>query len=84
MRVIMDRDRRRGHSHRASSAPDVLDPDTRFTSIVLDSNGDDDAVIWPAAQTWPTMAAPVENDTGKARIFLGPNDEPRDRLDIRS
>ena len=84
MQVIMDRDKRRSRSHCASIALDVVELDARFTSFVLDSNGDDDAVIWPAAQTCPKLATPVENDTGKARIFPGPNDEPRDRLDIRS
>jgi ferredoxin len=84
MKVIMDRDKRRGPSHCASTAPDVFELDAHFKSLILNPHGHDDAAILRAAQACPKPAILGENAPRGARIFPGPIDKPRDQLDIWS
>ena len=84
MKVIIDREQCRGRNNCASIAPNVFKLDAHFKSFISDSKGDDDALILQAAQACPKPAILVEDDASRACIFPGPNDKPRDQLDIWS
>jgi len=84
MKIIIDRDKCRGHSHCGAIAPNVFEGDAHFKSFILDPKGDDDELILKAAQACPKLVILVEDDASGARIFPGPNDQPRDQLDISS
>lgn len=82
MKVIVDREKCRGHSNCASIAPNVFEVDAKFKSFVLDPHGDSDDTILQAAKACPKLAIVLEDEGSGARIFPGPADKPRDQLDI--
>jgi len=82
MKIVVDRDRCRGHNNCASIAPNVFDIDEKFKAVVLDPKGDPDEVILQAAKACPKLAIFLDDETSGARIFPGPDDKPRDQLDI--
>lgn len=84
MKIIIDRDKCRGHSHCGAIAPNVFEGDAHFKSFILDPKGDDGELILKAAKACRKLAILVEDDAGGARIFPGPNDKPRDQLDLSS
>lgn len=84
MKITIDREKCRGHSNCASIAANVFELDGNFKSFILDPRGDSDEVIMKAARACPKLAIIVEDQTSGARIFPGPNDKPRDQLDISS
>jgi len=84
MKIIIDKDKCRGHSNCASIAPNVFEVDAHFKSFILDPEGDGDELILKAAKACPKLAILVEDDASGACIFPGPNDKPRDQLDISS
>jgi ferredoxin len=82
MKIIIDRDKCRGHNNCVSIAPNVFDLDDTFKAIVLDPKGDSDEEILKAAKLCPKLAIALEDENSGARIFPGPDDKPRDQLDI--
>jgi ferredoxin len=81
MKIIVDRDKCRGHNNCVSIAPNVFDLDDTFKAIVLDPKGDSDEEILKAAKLCPKLAIALEDENNGVRIFPGP-DDPRDQLDI--
>jgi ferredoxin len=84
MKIIIDKEKCRGHSNCASIAPNVFEVDANFKSFVLDPQGDSDQLIVQAAKACPKLAIALEDESSGARIFPGPHDKPRDQLDISS
>jgi ferredoxin len=82
MKIIIDRDKCRGHNNCVSIAPNVFDLDDTFKAIVLDPKGDSDEEILKAAKLCPKLAIALEDENSRTRIFPGPDDKPRDQLDI--
>ena len=82
MKIIIDRDKCRGHNNCVSIAPNVFDLDDKFKAIVLDPKGDSDEEILKAAKLCPKLAIALEDENSGARLFPGPDDKPRDQLDI--
>jgi ferredoxin len=82
MKIIIDRDKCRGHNNCVSIAPNVFDLDDTFKAIVLDPKGDRDEEILKAAKLCPKLAIALEGESSGTRIFPGPDDKPRDQLDI--
>jgi len=82
MKIIIDRDKCRGHNNCVSIAPNVFDLDDTFKAIVLDPKGDSDEEILKAAKLCPKLAIALEDENSGARIFPGPDDKPRDQLEI--
>ena len=82
MKIIIDRDKCRGHNNCVSIAPNVFDLDDTFKAIVLDPKGDSDDEILKAAKLCPKLAIALEDENSGAHIFPGPDDKPRDQLDI--
>ena len=82
MKIIIDRDKCRGHNNCVSIAPNVFDLDDTFKAIVLDPKGDGDEEILKAAKLCPKLAIALEDENSGVRIFPGPDDKPRDQLDI--
>jgi ferredoxin len=82
MKIIIDRDKCRGHNNCVSIAPNVFDLDDTFKAIVLDPKGDGDEEILKAAKLCPKLAIALEDESSGTRIFPGPDDKPRDQLDI--
>jgi len=82
MKIIIDRNKCRGHNNCVSIAPNVFDLDDTFKAIVLDPKGDSDEEILKAAKLCPKLAIALEDENSGARIFPGPDDKPRDQLDI--
>ena len=70
------------HNNCVSIAPNVFDLDDTFKAIVLDPKGDSDEEILKAAKLCPKLAIALEDENSGARIFPGPDDKPRDQLDI--
>jgi ferredoxin len=82
MKIIIDRDKCRGHNNCVSIAPNVFDLDDSFKAIVLDPKGDSEEEILKAAKLCPKLAIALEDENSGKRIFPGPDDKPRDQLDI--
>jgi ferredoxin len=82
MKIIIDRDKCRGHNNCVSIAPNVFDLDDSFRAVILDPKGESDAEILKAAKLCPKLAIALEDESSGARIFPGPEDKPRDQLDI--
>ena len=82
MKIVIDRDKCRGHNNCVSIAPNVFDLDDTFKAIVLDPKGDSDEEILKAAKLCPKLAIALEDENSGARLFPGPDDKPRDQLDI--
>ena len=82
MKIIIDRDKCRGHNNCVSIAPNVFDLDDTFKAIVLDPKGDSDEEILKAAKLCPKLAIALEDENSGACLFPGPDDKPRDQLDI--
>ena len=81
MKIIIDRDKCRGHNNCVSIAPNVFEVDDNFKAFVLDPKGDSDADILKAAKFCPKLAIALEDENSGTRIFPGPDDKPRDQLD---
>jgi len=81
MKIIIDKDKCRGHNNCVSIAPNVFDVDDNFKAFVLDPKGDSDADILKAARFCPKLAIFLEDENSGTRIFPGPDDKPRDQLD---
>jgi ferredoxin len=82
MKITIDRDKCRGHNNCVSIAPNVFDIDDNFKAFVVDAKGDSDADIHKAAKACPKVAIALEDENSGERIFPGPDDKPRDQLDI--
>ena len=82
MKIIIDKEKCRGHNNCVSIAPNVFDVDDNFKAFVLDPKGDSDADILKAAKFCPKLAIALEDENTGARIFPGAGDKPRDQLDI--
>ena len=63
MKIIIDRDKCRGHNNCVSIAPNVFDLDDTFKAIVLDPKGDGDEEILKAAKLCPKLAIARTNTT---------------------
>ena len=84
MKITIDREKCRGHSNCASIAPNVFEWDDNFKSFILDPRGDSDELTLKAARACSKLAIILEDETGGARVFPGPDDKPRDQLDVSS
>jgi ferredoxin len=84
MKIIVDKDKCRGHNNCLSIAPNVFDLDDNFKAVVVDPKGDSDDDILKAAKMCPKLAIALEDENSGARIFPGPNDKTRDQLDTSS
>ena len=82
MKITIEREKCRGHSNCASIAPNVFEIDAEFKAFVLDPKADTDSLILQAARACPRLAIRLEEDISGACIFPGPDDKPRDQLDI--
>ena len=82
MKIVIDRDKCRGHNNCVSIAPNVFDIDDNFKAFILDPKGDSDEDIMKAAKFCPKLAIALEDETTGAKLFPGPDDKPRDQLDI--
>ena len=82
MKIIVDRDKCRGHNNCVSIAPNVFDIDESFKAVVLDPKGDSDEDIMKAAKFCPKVAIMLEDEASGERLFPGADDKPRDQLDI--
>jgi ferredoxin len=82
MKIIIDRDKCRGHNNCVSIAPNVFDIDDNFKAFVIDPKGDSDEEILKAAKFCPKLAIALEDENTGTRLFPGPDDKPRDQLDI--
>lgn len=80
MKIIVDREKCKGHNNCLSIAPNVFDIDDQFKAIILDPKGDSDADILKAAKMCPKLAIILADETTGARVFPGPNDKTRDQL----
>ncbi|HEY7165485.1 MAG TPA: ferredoxin [Candidatus Binatia bacterium] len=82
MKIIIDREKCRGHNNCVSIAPNVFDIDDQFKAILLDPKGDSDEDILKAAKFCPKLAIILEDEATGKRLFPGPDDKTRDQLDI--
>jgi ferredoxin len=82
MKIIIDRNKCRGHNNCVSIAPNVFDVDDNFKAFVVDPKGDPEEAILEAAKACPKLAIALENENSGERVFPGPDDKPRDQLDI--
>jgi ferredoxin len=80
MKIVIDRDKCRGHKNCLSIAPNVFEIDDQFKAFVLDPKGESDADILKAAKLCPEHAIILEDESTGARIFPGPDDKPRGQL----
>jgi ferredoxin len=80
MKIIVDKEKCRGHNNCVSIAPNVFDIDDNFKAFVIDPKGDSDEDIIKAARMCPTLAIALEDETSGARVFPGLNDKTRDQL----
>ena len=82
MKIIVDREKCKGHNNCVSIAPNVFDIDENFKAFVLDPKGDSDEDILKAAKMCPKLAIALEDEPSGARLFPGPDDKTRDQLNI--
>jgi ferredoxin len=82
MKIIIDREKCRGHNNCVSIAPNVFEVDNTFKAYVVDPKGDSDPDILKAAKMCPKLAIALDDEQSGARIFPGPNDKTRDQLNI--
>ena len=82
MKITIDREKCRGHSNCASIAPNVFEIGADFKAFIAAPDGDSDDMILVAAKACPRLAIMLDDQTSGARIFPGPDDKPRDQLDI--
>jgi len=80
MKIIIDKDKCKGHNNCISIAPNVFEVDEKFKAFILDPKGDSDAAILQAAKACPELAIILEDENSGARIFPGPDDKPRNQL----
>jgi ferredoxin len=78
MKIIIDKDKCKGHNNCVSIAPNVFEVDEKFKAFVLDPKGDSDEAILQAAKACPELAIILEDENSGARIF--PDDKPRNQL----
>ncbi len=81
MKIIVDREKCRGHNNCTAIAPNVFEVDDNFKAYILDPQGDSDEAILKAAKMCPKLAIALDDESSGGRIFPGPNDQPRDQLD---
>jgi ferredoxin len=80
MRIIIDKDKCKGHNNCISIAPNVFEVDEKFKAFVLDPKGDSDEDILKAAKACPELAIILEDEISGKQIFPGPDDKPRNQL----
>ena len=80
MKIIIDKDKCRGHNNCISIAPNVFEVDEKFKAFVLDPKGDSDEDILKAAKACPELAIILEDEATGKQIFPGPDDKPRNQL----
>ena len=80
MKIIIAKDKCKGHNNCVSIAPNVFEVDEKFKAFVLDPKSDSDEAILQAAKTCPELAIILEDENSRARIFPGPDDKPRNQL----
>jgi ferredoxin len=80
MKIIIDKDKCKGHNNCISIAPNVFEVDEKFKAFVLDPKGDSDEDILKAARACPELAIILEDETSGKQIFPGPDDKPRNQL----
>jgi ferredoxin len=80
MKIIIDKDKCKGHNNCISIAPNVFEVDEKFKAFVLDPKGDSDEDILKAAKACPELAIILEDETSGRQIFPGPDDKPRNQL----
>ena len=81
MKIIVDREKCRGHSNCEAIAPNVFELDDNFKAVVVDPAGNSQELILQAAKACPKLAIALQDETTGERIFPGPDDKPRDQLD---
>jgi ferredoxin len=80
MKIIIDKDKCKGHNNCISIAPNVFEVDEKFKAFVLDPKGDSDEDILKAAKACPELAIILEDEVSGKQIFPGPDDKPRNQL----
>ncbi len=80
MKIIIDKDKCKGHNNCISIAPNVFEVDDKFKAFVLDPRGDSDEDILKAAKACPELAIVLVDETSGKQIFPGPDDKPRNQL----
>jgi ferredoxin len=80
MKIIIDKNKCKGHNNCISIAPNVFEVDEKFKAFVLDPKGDSDEDILKAAKACPELAIILEDETSGKQIFPGPDDKPRNQL----
>jgi ferredoxin len=81
VKIIIDREKCRGHSNCEAIAPNVFELDDDFKAFVVDPAGENDELILKAVKACPKLAIALEHETTGEQIFPGPDDKPRDQLD---
>jgi ferredoxin len=82
MKIVIDKEKCRGHNNCVSIAPNVFEMDDHFKAFVLDPKGDSEQDIIKAAKMCPTLAIALYDEKSDAQIFPGPDDKTRDQLNI--
>ena len=80
MKIVIDKDKCKGHNNCISIAPNVFEVDEKFKAFVVDPKGDSDEDILKAAKACPELAIILEDETSGKQIFPGPDDKPRNQL----
>jgi ferredoxin len=81
VKIIIDREKCRGHSNCEAIAPNVFELDDNFKAFVVDPAGDNEELILKAAKACPKLAIALEHETSGERIFPRSEDKPRDQLE---
>ena len=80
MKIIIDKDKCKGHNNCMSIAPNVFEVDEKFKAYVLDPRGDSDEDILKAAKACPELAIILSDENSGKQIFPGPDDKTRSQL----
>jgi ferredoxin len=71
LKIIIDKDKCKGHNNCISIAPNVFEVDEKFKAFVLDPRGDSDEDILKAAKACPELAIVLVDETSGKQIFPG-------------
>jgi ferredoxin len=80
MKIVIDKDKCKGHNNCISIAPNVFEVDEKFKAFVLDPKGDSDEDILKAAKACPELAIILSHENSGRQIFPGPGDKTRSQL----
>jgi ferredoxin len=80
MKIVIDKDKCKGHNNCMSIAPNVFEVDEKFKAFVLDPKGDSDEDILKAAKACPELAIILSDENSGKQIFPGPDDKTRSQL----